>query len=391
MLRESLMRGLSQMWRRLQPASGAGSGVPWMWALNGVDLDIAEGEVVGIIGRNGAGKSTLLKVLSGITEPTAGYADIHGRVASMLEVGTGFHAELTGRENVYMNGALLGMSRREIDRKFDEIVAFSEVETFLDTPVKRYSSGMYMRLAFAVAAHLEPDVLIVDEVLAVGDMAFQKKCLGRINTIAGQGRTVLFVSHNMTAVQGLCSRVAVIEHGRVAYDGEPKTGISRYLTESLASASVPLADREDRSGDGSVRLTSVTVESLDADCIIRSTSRLKFTIGYRCERPQTHVRFIATIRDINRTGLFALDSEATGEIPEALPIAGSVECITDPINLTPGRCYVALRVQRGSIDADWVWPAVEFDVETDDFFGTGRQPTRDWVVSLLKHHWSLSE
>jgi lipopolysaccharide transport system ATP-binding protein len=262
------------------------------------------------------------------------------------------------------------------------------VEAFLDTPVKRYSSGMYMRLAFAVAAHLEPDVLIVDEVLAVGDMAFQKKCLGRMNAIAGEGRTVLFVSHNMTAVQGLCTRVALLEHGRVAYDGTPREAISRYLASATTAETVPLADRTDRTGDGSTRFTSVRVESADPDGVIRSTSRLKLTIGYRGERSIQNPRFVATIRDANTTGLFALDSGATGGLPDELPAEGVVECVTDPINLTPGRCYLTLRLQRGTVDTDWVRPAAEFDVESDDFFGTGRQPTRDWVVGLLRHRWS---
>src|ERR1700761_1851241 len=187
------------------------------WALKGLSFEIQRGEVVGVIGRNGAGKSTLLKILSRITEPTTGHIEIEGRVASLLEVGTGFHPELTGRENIYLNGAILGMSRAEIRSKFDEIVAFAETEKFLDTPVKRYSSGMYVRLAFAVAAHLDPEILIVDEVLAVGDAEFQEKCLGRIQQVARNGRTVLFVSHNMSSVTQLCNRVLVMQRGKVAY------------------------------------------------------------------------------------------------------------------------------------------------------------------------------
>src|SRR5581483_8501340 len=186
------------------------------WALKDVSFEVKVGEALGIIGRNGAGKSTLLKILSRITRPTTGYADVYGRVGSLLEVGTGFHPELTGRENIYLNGAILGMTRRDIQRRFDEIVAFAEVENFLDTPVKRYSSGMYMRLAFAVAAHLEPEILVVDEVLAVGDAEFQKKCLGKMGDVAKEGRTVLFVSHNMNAVEHLCQRVLLFQSGRLA-------------------------------------------------------------------------------------------------------------------------------------------------------------------------------
>lgn len=201
------------------------------WALRDVSFEVKRSEVLGIIGRNGAGKSTLLKILSRITEPTTGRIELDGRVASLLEVGTGFHPELTGRENVYLNGSILGMTRTEIRRKFDEIVAFSEVEKFLETPVKRYSSGMYMRLAFAVAAHLEPDILIIDEVLAVGDSTFQEKCLGKMREVSRGGRTVLFVSHNMVAVRHLCSRVCVLQHGRLAFSGPTDQGLSHYLAQ----------------------------------------------------------------------------------------------------------------------------------------------------------------
>lgn len=209
------------------------------WALNGVSFDVAAGEVVGIIGRNGAGKSTLLKILAQISEPTTGEVRIRGRVASLLEVGTGFHSELTGRENIFLSGAILGMSRAEIRRKFEEIVVFSEVEAFLDTPVKHYSSGMQMKLAFAVAAHLDPEILLVDEVLAVGDGAFQKKCLGKMGEVTGQGRTVLFVSHSMAAMQSLCRRVVWLEKGRVRRDGDAGEVIADYLHVN----STPLSER----------------------------------------------------------------------------------------------------------------------------------------------------
>jgi lipopolysaccharide transport system ATP-binding protein len=203
-----------------------------IWALKDISFEVKRGEVVGIIGRNGAGKTTLLKILSRITEPTEGWAEIHGRVGSLLEVGTGFHPELTGRENIYLSGAILGMRKTEIDREFDEIVAFAEIEKFIDTPVKRYSSGMYVRLAFAVAAHLEPEILLVDEVLAVGDAAFQKKCLGKMGDVASEGRTVLFVSHNMGAVQDLCSRCMLLEQGEIRTIGKPASVISSYLNSS---------------------------------------------------------------------------------------------------------------------------------------------------------------
>lgn len=209
----------------------------FIWALKDVSFEVKHGEAIGIIGRNGAGKSTLLKVLSQITEPTEGRAILHGRVASLLEVGTGFHPELTGRENIFLNGAILGMSRKEIQHKFDEIVSFSEIEKFIDTPVKRYSSGMYVRLAFAVAAHMEPEIFIVDEVLAVGDAQFQKKCLGKMGSVASQGRTVLFVSHNMRAIKTLCSRAILLESGKPIIDNHPEVAIARYLSSGIIDQS----------------------------------------------------------------------------------------------------------------------------------------------------------
>jgi lipopolysaccharide transport system ATP-binding protein len=223
-----------RLWRG-QP-SGAADMNETIWALKGVSLEIKRGEVVGIIGRNGAGKTTLLKILSRITEPTEGFAEIHGRVGSLLEVGTGFHPELTGRENIYLNGAILGMKKAEIVDKFDEIVAFAEIEKFIDTPVKHYSSGMYVRLAFAVAAHLEPEILIVDEVLAVGDAAFQKKCLGKMGDVAREGRTVLFVSHNMVAMQNLCERVLWLDNGIAVDDGRSDRIVSKYFQVSHLTA-----------------------------------------------------------------------------------------------------------------------------------------------------------
>ena len=229
---------------------------PDFWALKDVSFDVAQGEVVGILGRNGAGKSTLLKILGRITEPTQGQAVVTGRVASLLEVGTGFHPELTGRENVYMNGTILGMKKREIDAKFDEIVAFSEIEKFIDTPVKRYSSGMYVRLAFSVAAHLEPEILLVDEVLAVGDAAFQKKCLGKMGEVAQAGRTILFVSHNMAAVKSLCGRGVCVENGRVSAPMPVDEAVEHYLAGVAGQiAQVPLAQRTDRRGSGRVKVT----------------------------------------------------------------------------------------------------------------------------------------
>ena len=239
-------------------AGQANGDSPFIWALKDVSFDVKEGEVVGLIGRNGAGKSTLLKILARITRPTEGHAEIRGRIGSLLEVGTGFHAELTGRENVFMSGAILGMRKAEIDRKFDEIVAFSEVERFLDTPLKHYSSGMQMRLAFAVAAHLEPEILLVDEVLAVGDASFQKKCLGKMNDISKQGRTILFVSHNMVALRKLCPRAIRLEGGQVIDSGNSDAVVGHYLQGNVeARFETEWEDPETAPGDHRVRLRSI--------------------------------------------------------------------------------------------------------------------------------------
>jgi lipopolysaccharide transport system ATP-binding protein len=242
-LRETIMDTMTapfqcaaQLWRGERARGAQRDEI--IWALREVSLEIEHGEVVGIIGRNGAGKSTLLKILSRVTEPTTGYADIYGRVGSLLEVGTGFHNELTGRENIYLNGAILGMKRAEIDRKFDEIVAFAEVEQFIDTPVKHYSSGMYLRLAFAVAAHLEPEILIVDEVLAVGDMNFQRKCLDKMQDVGQQGRTVLLVSHNMSAITRMCARAILLHQGQIIKDGPSHQVVNAYLSSGLATTAV---------------------------------------------------------------------------------------------------------------------------------------------------------
>lgn len=234
-----------------------------IWALKDMSLQIKQGEVLGVIGRNGAGKSTLLRILSQITEPTEGQVEISGRVGSLLEVGAGFHSELTGRENIYLNGSILGMRKVEIDRKFDEIVAFAEIEKFIDTPVKRYSSGMYMRLAFAVAANLEPEILLVDEVLAVGDALFQTKCLAKMSSITQQGRTVLFVSHNMSAIESICQTGIVLDSGKVSFAGPVQEAVSLYLDQLMDSGkkSVQISQRKDRTGTGEVKLINFYIES----------------------------------------------------------------------------------------------------------------------------------
>jgi lipopolysaccharide transport system ATP-binding protein len=254
--------------RRRETAEGEEGSANRIWALRDVAFEVKRGDVVGIIGRNGAGKSTLLKILSQITEPTTGEVEIHGRVGSLLEVGTGFHPELTGRENVLLNGAILGMKRAEISRKFDEIVAFAEVENFIDTPVKHYSSGMYMRLAFSVAAHLEQEILLVDEVLAVGDAQFQKKCLGKMNDVARQGRTVLFVSHNMQAVQQLCTAGVLLQKGSVTCQGLPQVCIQQYLADNEASDTTSW-ERPQHQPGGALTIERVALHTAGAQPEIR--------------------------------------------------------------------------------------------------------------------------
>jgi lipopolysaccharide transport system ATP-binding protein len=258
-IRETLVDAARAPVRRLRRLGQPSPESQTIWALKDVSFDVKKGEVVGIIGRNGAGKTTLLKVLCRITEPTEGYAEIKGRVGSLLEVGTGFHPELTGRENIYLNGAILGMKRAEIDQRFDEIVAFSEIEKFLDTPVKRYSSGMYVRLAFSVAAHLEPEILLVDEVLAVGDAAFQKKCLGKMEGVAREGRTVLFVSHNMDAILRFCSSAVYLRAGRMCSHDRVASVVSQYASEASWSGSASVVDLDLGQADKRLAFTRVAL------------------------------------------------------------------------------------------------------------------------------------
>jgi lipopolysaccharide transport system ATP-binding protein len=363
----------------------------FIWALKEISFEVRRGEVIGLIGRNGAGKSTLLKILSRITEPTTGEVRIRGRVGSLLEVGTGFHPELTGRENIYLNGAILGMKKAEIERKFDEIVSFAEIEKFLDTPVKRYSSGMYMRLAFSVAAHLQPEILLVDEVLAVGDVAFQKKCLGKMGDVAKEGRTVLLVSHNMAAIQSLCEKAYLLDNGILASDGPVQEVVHDYLQSANSISTIRLDQRQDRSGDGTVRIVSIQIESTDSEKVIRSDSRLKVTIAYKGEREIHYPKLLVGIYDYTNTGIFLLSTEIAGDLPDKLPPEGTVVCVTEPINLTAGRCYVNVALEKGGVMADYIQYAGYFDVEADDVYRSGKIPPRNWVLCVLPHKWSFAK
>lgn len=361
-----------------------------IWALRDVSFEIPRGETLGVIGRNGAGKTTLLKILSRITDPTEGRVDLFGRVGSLLEVGTGFHPELSGRENIFLNGAILGMSRREISARFDEIVDFAEVEKFLDTPVKRYSSGMYVRLAFAVAAHLEPEILLVDEVLAVGDVAFQKKCLGKMDDVARTGRTVLFVSHNTTAILSLCNTALLIDKGTLVRHAAVAEVVDEYLDSVQPHDSHPLKERTDRAGDGKARLVSLSIESL-GKARISSNSALQVKIEYESETEIRNPRFLIGAYDYSNTGIFLLDSEAAGGLPEVLPPRGTVTCTTDAIRLTAGRCYLNAALLRGQATSDHIHHAAIFDVEAEDVYGTGKVPGREWVLYLLPQSWTPSD
>lgn len=364
-----------------------------IWALRDVSFEVKQGEAVGIIGRNGAGKTTLLKILSRITRPTAGYAEIRGRVGSLLEVGTGFHPELTGRENIFLNGAILGMRRNEIKRKFDDIVAFAEIEKFIDTPVKHYSSGMYVRLAFAVAAHLEPEILLVDEVLAVGDAAFQRKCLGKMSSVAGEGRTVLFVSHDMAAVQSLCSRVLLIEGGQIAADGAPLAVIGRYTSQVQAGNGIfDLTQHPRAGGNGRVRIEQVRVVdgNLRPTAAVPMGSKIGFEIDYRATVPLDRVEFVIGVYNSLLQRVSQLSSAQAGFFVTQDVKQGTIRCIIPNPNFTSGRYYLNFAVAGfGRHESyDLVTQAAMFEVVEADVFGTGKIPDPVGGPCFFRTEWS---
>lgn len=347
-LRDVLARPLKAWSRRMELRKR-----PELWALKDVTFDVREGEVLGLIGRNGAGKSTLLKVLSRITKPTEGSAVIRGRVGSLLEVGTGFHPELTGRENVFLNGAILGMSKREIQRKFDEIVAFSEVERFLDTPLKYYSSGMQVRLAFAVAAHLEPEILFVDEVLSVGDIQFQKKCLGKMGDVARHGRTVIFVSHNMAAVNALCSRCIVLKHGGKDFDGTTASATARHYQDALASAggNGNLLERPRREGNGKGRFCSVTVQPVspagNAVDLAQPGCDLRIEAEVKCLADFADCNLAIIVWDVNSYRVIDVNTAQKGRfVSLAAGQRARAEFVLRQVLLKPGTYFVSLWLGR---------------------------------------------
>jgi lipopolysaccharide transport system ATP-binding protein len=364
-------------------------------ALNDVSFRVGYGEIVGIIGSNGAGKSTLLKILSRITYPTSGRIRVDGRVASLLEVGTGFHEELTGRENVYLNGSILGMKRRQIDEKLDAIVAFAGVERFIDTPIKHYSSGMRLRLGFAVAAHLDPEILIVDEVLAVGDAAFQRKCIDAMEGLRGGGRTVLFVSHNMAAVENLCTRGIWIDAGCVRNDGPVLDVIKSYLgaNSTADGGSANLLDFANRRGAGEVRYTAVRF--LDADrhplTVIRAGDRIVMRFEYNVEKPLPNLNFGFRIN--NEMGTLVTES-STRLHDIGLPLMRQgdayMELEIDALNLAPGRYFLTLGIATiGGAVHDVLDNCVRFDVEPAQIYGAGRVTDGRYGLVFFPQRWHV--
>ena len=367
-----------------------------IWALRDVSFHVEGGEVIGIIGRNGAGKSTLLKVLSKITYPTSGVMKVYGRIASLLEVGTGFHSELTGRENIYLNGSILGMRKKEIEAKLDGIVSFAGVEKFLDTPVKHYSSGMGLRLGFAVAAHLEPDVLLVDEVLAVGDAEFQKKCLGAMRHIGSGGRTVLFVSHNMAAIENLCSRAIWIDNGQIRQDGEARAVIQAYLSMFTAAqrTSHDLRRLESRDGLGAVRYTGIEFLGTDqqSEPVVRSGDGLVVRLYYQAEERISYPLFGFELYTELGTMVTAINTWGTGlEIPSLSPGDGWIDLEIDFLNLMPARYYVSLRLSSGGgwVKQDHLDHCATLDVEASDFYQSGKGIHSRFGIIFLPGRWRL--
>lgn len=369
--REAILNSMAAPVRWLR---GERKPVETFWALDDVSFEIRQGEAVGIIGRNGAGKSTLLKILSRITKPTKGRVDLYGRVASLLEVGTGFHPELSGRDNIYLNGAILGMTRNEIGCKFDEIVEFAEVERFLDTPVKHYSSGMYVRLAFAVSAHLEPEILVVDEVLAVGDAEFQKKCLGKMNDVAHEGRTVLFVSHNMGAIEGLCSRSICMASGTVSNMGNTKDVVMHYLNSSNVNRLPHIALRKDRVGSGKLIFNDISV---DESQIKSRVLQVVLSIRKQVDVEFKNVLVSVVIRDQVGRSISNLVNQNIGKFVAINNKEAIIRLTITNLNLVPGIYTINPFIssdQHNSEIFDWVSDAISFEVPDYDYYNKGHIP-----------------
>src|SRR5262245_55105114 len=366
-----------------------------LWALSDVKFEVRPGETVGIIGRNGSGKSTLLKIISRITEPTSGRVEIYGRVGSLLEVGTGFHPELSGRDNIFLNGSILGMSRREIEREFDAIVSFAELEKFLDTPVKRYSSGMYIRLAFAVAAHLAPEIMLIDEVLAVGDAGFQKKCLGKMSDVAKHGRTILFVSHNTAALLNLCDRGILLEKGKLVEEGAIEPVIQKYLKGLRTATPWDLSSYSDRQGRGRVRFTRARFEDQSGGAIEHGISGEPLVVALDYEsagaHPLPNCRASVVFFDGLGQALFNCVSELVIHDPLTLPPSGTIRCVIPRLPLSQNQYVLTLFLEVNREIEDWLHNAIELNVIDGDFYGTGRLYAEGWRGKgvLVPHKWSV--
>jgi homopolymeric O-antigen transport system ATP-binding protein len=400
-IRESITRAVAAPWRGLRARLAGGSNVReanHVWALSDVSFEVMPGEVLGVIGRNGAGKSTLLKVLSRITEPTTGRAELYGRVGSLLEVGTGFHPELTGRENIRLSGAIMGMRRAEITRKFDQIVDFAEIERFVDTPVKRYSSGMYVRLAFAVAAHLDPEILLVDEVLAVGDASFQKKCLGKIGEVARAGRTVIFVSHNMASIESLCTVCLMLSGGRMVSDGATAKVIEHYIASDISndSGESSLIGHSGRLSNSFPTMTVVRLCSKPGEptSLLQIGSPLSVEVAFRAARPLRPTLGLR-VKTAQGTPVFGVSNRWTHAGADAPPVSeGVISCDFMSLPLMPGRYSVDLHfgdfadITR---DLDVVLDAASFEVYPTDIFGTGLLPTALDGPVIWQASWTVRD
>jgi lipopolysaccharide transport system ATP-binding protein len=364
-----------------------------IWALRDISFDVERGEVFGVIGPNGAGKSTLLSILARITDPSAGEAEIRGRVSSLLEVGTGFHPELTGRDNVFLNSAILGMTRSETADKFDEIVDFSGVQEFIDIPIKRYSTGMYVRLAFSVAAHLDPEILLLDEVLSVGDHAFQQKCLRRIDEITRSGRTVVFVSHDINSVARLCRRALVLKHGRTAFLGQVDDAIQAYLGSDGESGTTTTAST--RAGTGELR-SRVTVRNAEGGTQLRADRPVVFHVEFDADAPLRAKNVNVRIDIVSSLGghLVGLSTHFDPGAPvhdiNWLEPGSTLTCVADELPLRADTYRVAVTIDRLGEILDHVADAAEFTILPSDFFGTGAIPPADHPPLLARHRWRLT-
>ncbi|MBS3029882.1 MAG: ABC transporter ATP-binding protein [Dolichospermum sp. DET50] len=400
-LRDVITNKVKSIGNLINPqAKNENPGFEEFWALKDVSFEVKQGDRVGIIGRNGAGKSTLLKILSRITEPTKGSIKIKGRVASLLEVGTGFHPELTGRENIFLNGAILGMGKEEIKRKFDEIVAFAEVEKFLDTPVKRYSSGMYVRLAFAVAAHLEPEILIVDEVLAVGDAAFQKKCLGKMEDVAEkEGRTVLFVSHNMGAVESLCNRGIYLENGHISYSGFMQETLKRYLTFSRMGCDylTPgiLFQREYEEKIGVVQILEVSLldQNFQLKAFVKTWDYLRIRIKYYATKYISNGSVVLEIATFSGHKLIQYSTQPLSGIELQIVKGESfIECTIPCLPLSSGiyKLSVGLAIPMTEMLC-WEENIATLEINNNDVYCSKFPPHQDRTTLAIEHYWKIPE